>query len=83
MFVNVKVDEWKCFISQIQCSVVAGVIYNFRVHVKCEVGMKFIFCMWLWLDIDRGKKFIQLVYLFIYIALICSVAYLWLHLTVD
>ena len=36
-------------ILQIQLSVVAGIIYNFMAHVdvRCEVGMKFIFCIWL------------------------------------
>ena len=45
-------------ILQIQRSIAAGVIYNFNIHVnvRCEVGIKFIFCIWL--DIDRGKKFI-------------------------
>ena len=59
LFENVKVDERTIIlVLQIQCSVVAGVIYNFKVHVyvRCEVGMKFTFCIWL--GIDRVKKFV-------------------------
>ena len=40
--------------------------------------MKFIFGIWL--DTDRGKKFIQVVY-FIYFALMFNVIYIWLQLT--
>ena len=57
LFANVKwMNRAYILILQIEHSVAAEVICNFKVHVdvRCDVGMKFIFSIWL--NTDRGKK---------------------------